>query len=232
LNEPDNLPELLREAASGQDHAVQSLQFAHTGGLLMSDISSGADRDPVEMLAEEFMERRRRGEVPSLTEYVGRFPELADEIREVFPALVVLDQADPVGRLADRLDPHSHAGREPGHQEVYEQRHVPLSIAQRREGDGEDVQAVIQVVAELGLADGLDEVPVRRRDDADIDLDRIRSANALELVLVKHAEKLDLNVDRNFPDLVQENRPSGGQLKSAHATADRPGKRPLVCGFK
>jgi hypothetical protein len=36
------------------------------------------------------------------------------------------------GRLADRLNPHSHAGREPGHQEVYEQRHVSLSVAQGR----------------------------------------------------------------------------------------------------
>jgi hypothetical protein len=53
----------------------------------------------------------------------------------------------------------------------------------------------------------LDEVPVRRRDDADIHLDRIRSADALELVLLKHAEKFDLNIERNFADLIQENCP-------------------------
>src|SRR5262249_55715539 len=56
---------------------------------------------------------------------------------------------------------------------------------------------------------------------------RIRSADALELVLLKHAEKLDLNIERNFADLIQEKRPPEGQLKAAHAPADRPRKRPL-----
>ncbi len=57
--------------------------------------SSSADRDPVEKLAEEFVARCRRGETPALSEYVERFPELADEIRAVFPALLLMDQADP-----------------------------------------------------------------------------------------------------------------------------------------
>jgi hypothetical protein len=42
-------------------------------------------RDPVEVLAEDFLERRRRGELRSFTEYTNRNPGLADEIREVFP---------------------------------------------------------------------------------------------------------------------------------------------------
>ena len=54
----------------------------------MLDSSSGV-REPVELLAEEFLERRRRGERPSLEEYVARYPDLAEEIRDVFPALVV-----------------------------------------------------------------------------------------------------------------------------------------------
>ncbi len=53
------------------------------------------ERDPVEVLAEEFLERRRRGEVPSFKEYADRYPELAAEIREVFPALVLMDEIDP-----------------------------------------------------------------------------------------------------------------------------------------
>jgi WD40 repeat protein/serine/threonine protein kinase/tetratricopeptide (TPR) repeat protein len=53
------------------------------------------EREPVEVLAEEFLERRRRGERPSLEEYVARYPDLAEEIRDVFPALVVMDEVDP-----------------------------------------------------------------------------------------------------------------------------------------
>jgi serine/threonine protein kinase len=55
----------------------------------MSDSSS--DRDPVEMLAEEFIARKRRGEKPSLTEYLDRYPHLANDIRELFPALLMME---------------------------------------------------------------------------------------------------------------------------------------------
>ena len=58
----------------------------------MTDSSSLAD--PVGKLAEEFMARYRRGERPALTEYTERYPELADRIRDVFPMLVVMEEAD------------------------------------------------------------------------------------------------------------------------------------------
>jgi eukaryotic-like serine/threonine-protein kinase len=56
---------------------------------------STAERNSFEMLAEEFAERIRRGEHPSLTEYVERYPEHADEIRDLFPALVMVEQFKP-----------------------------------------------------------------------------------------------------------------------------------------
>ncbi|HEV3445365.1 MAG TPA: serine/threonine-protein kinase [Gemmataceae bacterium] len=49
-------------------------------------------RDPVEKLAEDFADRYRRGERPSLTEYTEKYPELAKEIRELFPALVFMER--------------------------------------------------------------------------------------------------------------------------------------------
>ena len=72
-------------------------------------------RNPVEELAEEFLQRYRRGERPSLTEYVARRPELGDEIRELFPALVMMEEAGPksdesAGRAADVSD---RSGRTP-----------------------------------------------------------------------------------------------------------------------
>jgi eukaryotic-like serine/threonine-protein kinase len=47
--------------------------------------------DPVDDLDNAFLERYRRGERPSLTEYTDRHPELADRIQALFPALVVLE---------------------------------------------------------------------------------------------------------------------------------------------
>ncbi|HEY1376823.1 MAG TPA: WD40 repeat domain-containing serine/threonine protein kinase, partial [Gemmataceae bacterium] len=48
--------------------------------------------------AEDFARRLRRGERPSLSEYTSRHPELAGEIRDLFPALVVMEQ---FGSVAD-----------------------------------------------------------------------------------------------------------------------------------
>ena len=70
---------------------------------------STADRNPFERLAEEFADRLRRGEHPSLTEYVERYPEHADDIRELFPALALVEHYKPAREDADDLVPR--AGR-------------------------------------------------------------------------------------------------------------------------
>jgi serine/threonine protein kinase/tetratricopeptide (TPR) repeat protein len=56
---------------------------------------TGADHEPIDSLAEEFLERYRRGERPSITEYVSQHPDLAGEIRELFPTLAVLERLGP-----------------------------------------------------------------------------------------------------------------------------------------
>ncbi len=57
----------------------------------MSDTSFKGDSSLVQ-LAEEFAERFRRGERPALTEYTDKYPALADQIRDLFPAMVVMEQ--------------------------------------------------------------------------------------------------------------------------------------------
>jgi serine/threonine protein kinase/Flp pilus assembly protein TadD len=53
--------------------------------------------DPLDDVAEAFVARYRRGERPSLTEYTDRYPELADRIRELIPALVVVEEVGSLG---------------------------------------------------------------------------------------------------------------------------------------
>ena len=53
------------------------------------------DRDPVEALADEFIARRRKGETPSLDEYVARCPGRAEEILELFPAIAAMERWKP-----------------------------------------------------------------------------------------------------------------------------------------
>lgn len=47
-------------------------------------------------LAEGFLARYRRGECPSLSEYTAKYPELAEQIRDLFPALVVMEELGSV----------------------------------------------------------------------------------------------------------------------------------------
>jgi WD40 repeat protein/serine/threonine protein kinase len=58
----------------------------------MTPSSSGAERDILGELAEDYAARLRRGEDPPLSDYTERYPELAEEIRELFPALAVMEQ--------------------------------------------------------------------------------------------------------------------------------------------
>src|SRR5215471_16854517 len=43
-------------------------------------------------LADEVAARYRAGERPALQEYLDRYPQLADELRELFPAMVEIEQ--------------------------------------------------------------------------------------------------------------------------------------------
>jgi serine/threonine protein kinase/tetratricopeptide (TPR) repeat protein len=49
------------------------------------------ERDPLEALAEEFVARQRRGKNPSVSEYAQKHPQLADQIRELFPTIVAVE---------------------------------------------------------------------------------------------------------------------------------------------
>jgi serine/threonine-protein kinase len=59
----------------------------------MSDPMTAEGR--VGALAEEFLERHRRGQGPSVDSYAAEYPELADEIRRLFPALLMMEQLKP-----------------------------------------------------------------------------------------------------------------------------------------
>lgn len=70
-------------------------------------MAESQDRNPVEVLADEFVERFRRGESPALTEYTEKHPEFADEIRELFPLLLEMEDV----RSLDDSDTSPKAAR-------------------------------------------------------------------------------------------------------------------------
>ena len=66
-------------------------------------ISDSEQYNLLDRLAEEFADRFRHGQRPALKEYIDRYPELAEEIRELFPAMVQVEQAEG-GRQGQDLD--------------------------------------------------------------------------------------------------------------------------------
>jgi serine/threonine protein kinase/WD40 repeat protein len=58
--------------------------------MIDNDVSSA---DPFGQIADEFVEAFRLGKRPSVEDFARRYPEYADEIREVLPALVLMEKA-------------------------------------------------------------------------------------------------------------------------------------------
>jgi eukaryotic-like serine/threonine-protein kinase len=53
---------------------------------------SNTERDPLEVLATEFVERLRKGEQPSVGEYAAKHPDLAEDIHSLFPTILAAER--------------------------------------------------------------------------------------------------------------------------------------------
>ena len=91
------------------------------------------------------------------------------------------------------------------------------ALAQARQPQPDDVEAVVEVLAERSFAHALLEVLVRGRDHAHVDLDLLVAADAVERAVGKHAQKPRLQLGEHVADLVEKQRPAFGLLEAAAA---------------
>ena len=94
-----------------------------------------------------------------------------------------------------------------------EQRDVAGAIPQRGQSDREDVQAVVEILAQPALGDGLRRVAIAGRDDAHVGLHRLVAADAQDLAGLEHAQQLHLELERHLGDLVEEQGAARGALE-------------------
>ena len=59
---------------------------------IASTDNEASRREPLEALVSEFAERQRRGQNPSIEKYVQQYPELEEQIRELFPLVRAMEQ--------------------------------------------------------------------------------------------------------------------------------------------
>ena len=106
------------------------------------------------------------------------------------------------------------------------------TLAQRRNGDRHRTQAVIEILAEAARSDGLLQIHVRGRDDADVGLLDLRRPDADEFARLQHAQQARLRRMRQFGDLVEEDRTPVGLLEVALAGFERTGEGALLVAEK
>src|SRR5580765_167877 len=100
-------------------------------------------------------------------------------------------------------------GRDVAAEEVLDQfGNVLAPIAQRRHHDVDDVEAVIEVVAELTLADQFPQIAVGRRDDADVDVAASPvGTHLLQLSCLEKTQQQTLHAKRHLADFIEKHHP-------------------------
>src|SRR5437660_4848564 len=160
----------------------------------------------------------------------GKDHRALDQVRELADVPGPSVPTERVQRLArDDLHPAVHGTREPLDEVAHQGRNVLGPLAERRGMDREHVQPVVEIVPEPLLFHHPKEVAVRRGDEAHVDLDGLRTADPLELLLLQDAQQLRLELERDLADLVEEQRAAVGHLEAADLLGDGAGEgAPLV----
>src|ERR1019366_4997859 len=123
-----------------------------------------------------------------------------------------------------------------GDEVLHQHRNVILALAQRRQVNGDDVETVEQVIAELAVLHLLLEIDVSGGDNAHVHLYFADAAQVHELAVLQHAQDLGLRLQVHGANLVKEQGPAVGHLEQAFLAGDGAGEGALhvaeECGLQ
>lgn len=105
---------------------------------------------------------------------------------------------------------------------------VLAALAQWRHLDGDGVEAIVEVFAELAFADGLAHVDIGGGHDAHVGLHDFLTAHADIFARLEHTQQSCLGGYGQLAHLVQEDGAAVGGAEIAFALAYGAGKRPLL----
>src|SRR5262249_6511366 len=111
------------------------------------------------------------------------------------------------------------------HKMSYQKGNVFRALAKRRNIQGEHVQAIIEIGPEFLGRDHARQMTARRCHNTRGDSRRLSGANAFEFLLLKHAQKLWLELKGNVPTLVEKQRAVISRFETSDPSAECPGER-------
>src|SRR5262249_39822068 len=103
-------------------------------------------------------------------------------------------------------------------------RDVLAPLAQGRDGDGDDVEAVEEIGAEGAPGDGRGQGVVGGGQDADVDGDRLGTGDGPRVRALGDAGGGGLGLEGKLTDLVEEHGAAVGELEAADATDEGAGE--------
>src|SRR5689334_1558872 len=105
---------------------------------------------------------------------------------------------------------------------------VARALAQRRSKYREHFQAVVEVGAEGLFLDHPGKIAIGGSNQADVDRDRARSAEAFDLTFLQGAQQFGLQIHWKLAYLVKEERALMRKFQPADFASQRTGKRALL----
>ena len=116
---------------------------------------------------------------------------------------------------------------EPRQEALSEDEDLLPALAQRRNANLHDVEAVVEVFTELTAGERLLEIAIGRRHDPGVHVDHPVASDAGEAEVLQDVQELGLKGKGKLGDLVEVDRPLVGVPELARLSAVRPGERAL-----
>src|ERR1051326_1085261 len=102
------------------------------------------------------------------------------------------------------------------------------ALAERRNINGKNVQAIEEIRPELLLLHEGTEITIGGGDQPRISAESAGATEPLKLALLQDTQKFGLQIDRDLSDLIQEDSPMMRQFEPADALRDRACKSALL----
>src|SRR5580700_7290152 len=105
-----------------------------------------------------------------------------------------------------------------------QQWNILRALTQRWDADRKDIQTIVQIAAELAILHHFFQVAIGGCYQSNVDFLGSVAAQPFKLTLLQSAQQFGLDLERNVPDLIKEQRALVGQFEAANLLCNRAGE--------